>query len=90
MVYLALYMVSYNGEQTVAWWQIDLKMGETVGVGEDGTHQFLVVLPPQLDLLRIVAKEVITLIGKLLAIGLRYGCGRKQLSQPGIIFGVRR
>lgn len=31
-------MVSFNGEETIAWWQIDLETGETIGVGEDGTH----------------------------------------------------
>jgi hypothetical protein len=35
-------MVDWNGEEAIAWWQLDLETGEMVGVGEDGTHQFLV------------------------------------------------
>ncbi len=35
-------MVIRNGKQTIAWWQIDMETGETVGVGEDGTHQYIV------------------------------------------------
>jgi hypothetical protein len=36
-------MVEWHGEQAIAWWQLDLETGEMVGVGEDGTHCFLIV-----------------------------------------------
>jgi hypothetical protein len=36
-------MVEWFGEQAIAWWQLDLETGEMVGVGEDGTHFFLIV-----------------------------------------------
>ncbi|MGC9025899.1 MAG: hypothetical protein ACP5NB_13895, partial [Chloroflexia bacterium] len=32
-------MVTVEGQARVGWWQIDPLTGETVGVGEDGTHQ---------------------------------------------------
>lgn len=32
-------MVEVEGRPAIAWWQIDPRTGETVGVGEDGTHQ---------------------------------------------------
>jgi len=35
-------MVTWNGQPTIAWWQVDLKMGETTDVSENGTHQFIV------------------------------------------------
>lgn len=35
-------MVDWNGEEAIAWWQLDLKTGAMVGVGEDGTHNYLV------------------------------------------------
>jgi hypothetical protein len=31
-----------DGGRTVAWWQLDPDTGETIGVGEDGTHQMLI------------------------------------------------
>jgi hypothetical protein len=34
-------MVAWYGGQTIAWWQLDLETGETVGVGEHGTHDFI-------------------------------------------------
>jgi hypothetical protein len=51
-------MVTWNGEQTTAWWQIDLESGEAVGVGEDGTHQFLVTLTAEARLFAIVVQQV--------------------------------
>ncbi|MBN1890184.1 MAG: transglutaminase family protein [Thermoflexales bacterium] len=35
-------MVTWNGRQTIAWWQVDPKTGEVMDVGEAGTH-FLVM-----------------------------------------------
>jgi len=32
-------MVQVAGRPAIAWWQVDPETGETVGVGEDGTHQ---------------------------------------------------
>ncbi|MGC8947518.1 MAG: hypothetical protein ACP5N6_15360, partial [Anaerolineae bacterium] len=32
-------MVEVEGRPAIAWWQVDPLTGETVGVGEDGTHQ---------------------------------------------------
>jgi hypothetical protein len=43
-------MVVIDGEPTIAWWQVDLETGETIGVGEDGTHQFLVMFTGQVKL----------------------------------------
>jgi hypothetical protein len=37
-------MAAWGDGEAVAWWQLDLATGEMVGVGEDGTHQFLVQL----------------------------------------------
>jgi hypothetical protein len=37
-------MVMFAGELTTAWWQINLETGETIGVGEEGLHQWLVKL----------------------------------------------
>ena len=34
-------MVMWNARPAIAWWQLDLNTGEVVGVGEDGTHQFI-------------------------------------------------
>jgi hypothetical protein len=51
-------MVTWNGEQTTAWWQIDLQSGETIGVGEDGTHQFLVIFTAEARLFALVVQEV--------------------------------
>jgi hypothetical protein len=34
-------MVAWDGGQTIAWWQLDLETGEMVGVGENGTHDFI-------------------------------------------------
>ncbi len=42
-------MATYNGEAAIAWWQVDLRTGETVGVGEEGMHQFLVQLPFEME-----------------------------------------
>jgi hypothetical protein len=44
-------MVTLNGESAIAWWQLDLKTGEVMGVGEDGTHQFLVIFTAEAMLL---------------------------------------
>ena len=35
-------MVMWNGQSTIAWWQVDLKTGEATDVSENGTHQFIV------------------------------------------------
>jgi hypothetical protein len=42
-----------DGAPSIAWWQIDLVTGETIGVGEDGTHQFIITLPSELRLFQI-------------------------------------
>ena len=55
-------MVQYNGAETVAWWQIDPETGETVGVGENGTHQFLVTLPAGLKLFVIIITFVLVVV----------------------------
>lgn len=55
-------MVQYNGAETVAWWQIDPETGETVGVGENGTHQFLVTLPAAIKLFVIVITIVLIVV----------------------------
>jgi transglutaminase-like putative cysteine protease len=36
-------MVMWNGQSTIAWWQLDLKTGEVADVSEDGTHQWLII-----------------------------------------------
>ncbi len=46
-------MAQVNGEAAVAWWQIDPATGETLGVGEDGAHQFIVTLPGAIKLFLI-------------------------------------
>jgi hypothetical protein len=35
-------MVTWNGQSTIAWWQVNLQTGEATDVSEDGTHQFIV------------------------------------------------
>lgn len=35
-------MVTWNGQPTIAWWQVNLQTGEVIDVSENGTHQFLV------------------------------------------------
>ncbi len=35
-------VMTSDGGQTVAWWQVDLQTGETIGVSEDGTHNYAV------------------------------------------------
>jgi large repetitive protein len=42
MVIVPQRMVTVEGQPAVGWWQIDPVSGETVGVGEDGTHQALI------------------------------------------------
>jgi hypothetical protein len=37
-------MVAWDGGQAIAWWQLDPETGEMTGVGENGTHQYLVTL----------------------------------------------
>jgi len=34
-------MVAWDGGETIAWWQLNLETGEMVGVGENGTHDFI-------------------------------------------------
>jgi hypothetical protein len=55
-------MVTWNGEQTIAWWQIDSESSEAVGVGEDGTHQFLVIFTAEAKLLMLHAQFTPNLI----------------------------
>ncbi|MBN2004438.1 MAG: PKD domain-containing protein [Anaerolineae bacterium] len=54
-------MAQVNGEAAVAWWQIDPATGETLGVGEDGSHQFIVKLIGFVLLLVIVISLVFLL-----------------------------
>lgn len=34
-------MVEWFDGEAIAWWQLDLETGEMVGVGENGTHDFI-------------------------------------------------
>ncbi len=34
-------MVEWQGAETIAWWQLNLETGEMVGIGENGTHDFI-------------------------------------------------
>ncbi len=35
-------MVEWEDGKTISWWQLDTDTGETIGVGEDGTHNMLI------------------------------------------------
>jgi len=59
-------MVAWAGGQAIAWWQLDLETGEMVGVGEDGTHQFLVQFTAE-ALLFVTVITVVLFIATLLA-----------------------
>jgi hypothetical protein len=37
-------MVTWNGQVTIAWWQLDLQTGEVVDVNEDGTHGLFTII----------------------------------------------
>jgi hypothetical protein len=60
-------MVDWNGAQTVAWWQLDLETGEMVGVGEDGTHQFLVQFTGEIRVFAITVQMIWMLTKLILA-----------------------
>lgn len=59
-------MVAWEGEQAIAWWQLDLETGEMVGVGEDGTHQFLVQFVIEADFFAWVILTVRMLIARII------------------------
>lgn len=44
-------MIQWGDGQTIAWWQLNLETGEMIGVGENGTHQWLVILTGSLRFL---------------------------------------
>jgi len=60
-------MVAWAGGQTIAWWQLDLETGEMVGVGQDGTHQFLVQFTAEARLFVTVITVVLAVATLLVA-----------------------
>jgi hypothetical protein len=56
-------MVTWNGQLTIAWWQVNLQTGEVIDVNENGTHQFLVIVAFELQVL-------LSVIGLQFAIGI--------------------
>ncbi|CAG0937730.1 hypothetical protein TFLX_06680 [Thermoflexales bacterium] len=48
-------MVLWNGQPTIAWWQINLRTGEVIDVSEDGTHQWLVIAAVSLKAFLIIS-----------------------------------
>lgn len=42
-VFVPQRMVAWSDDEAIAWWELDLETGEMIGVGENGTHQFLVI-----------------------------------------------
>jgi hypothetical protein len=53
-------MVTMNGAPAIAWWQVDPKTGETIGVGEDGTHQVIVILAVAIPIV-VIALSIIAI-----------------------------
>ncbi len=64
--------VAWDDGETIAWWQLDLETGEMVGVGEDGTHQFLVQLTAEVLVLVLTFRVIQMLIDILVARILAY------------------
>jgi transglutaminase-like putative cysteine protease len=60
-------MVALGNGQAIAWWQLNLETGEMVGVGQDGTHQFMVTAPFEIMLTVTIILLVLTIAILLIA-----------------------
>jgi hypothetical protein len=82
-------MVDFEGDLRVAWWQIDLETGEMIGVGEDGTHQFLVILTEEVRFFDRVVKAIKDFIAFIVAQKLRWYVWRGAAVQTWFYFWLQ-